>query len=105
MIEAIFDKDPARIGTDVQGITVRDVETLEEYVAAHNVDIATITIPKEQAVLVADRLVKAGIKAIWNFAHTDLEVPKDVAVENVHLSESLMNLSYKLKEMQDSREA
>ncbi|MBO7364332.1 MAG: redox-sensing transcriptional repressor Rex [Lachnospiraceae bacterium] len=105
MIEAIFDKDPARIGTDVQGITVRDVETLEDYVAAHNVDIATITIPKEQAVLVADRLVKAGIKAIWNFAHTDLEVPKDVAVENVHLSESLMNLSYKLKEMQDSREA
>ncbi|MBP5224928.1 MAG: redox-sensing transcriptional repressor Rex [Lachnospiraceae bacterium] len=97
-IEAIFDIDPNKIGNTVQGLTVRSIDTLEDYIRENQVDIATITIPKEQAVKVADRLVKAGIKAIWNFAHTDLQVPSDVAVENVHLSESLMNLSYKIKE-------
>ncbi|MBR3035739.1 MAG: redox-sensing transcriptional repressor Rex [Lachnospiraceae bacterium] len=97
-IDAIFDIDPEKIGKTVQGITVRPLDELESYIGTHKVDIATITIPKEQAVKVAERLVKAGIKAIWNFAHTDLSVPNDVAVENVHLSESLMNLSYKIKE-------
>mgnify|MGYP006895503651 CR=1 FL=1 len=52
---------------------------------------------------IADRLVKAGIKAIWNFAHTDLQVPDDVVVENVHLSESLMRLSYRVCSMQDQK--
>ncbi len=102
-IEAIFDKDPAKIGTEVYKIPVRDINELETYIAEHPVDIATITIPKEQAVLVADRLVKAGVKAIWNFAHTDLAVPEDVAVENVHLSESLMHLSYKLKAREEEK--
>ena len=97
-IDAIFDIDPEKIGKTVQGITVRPLDELESYIGTHKVDIATITIPKEQAVKVAERLVKAGVKAIWNFAHTDLSVPNDVAVENVHLSESLMNLSYKIKE-------
>ncbi len=97
-IEAIFDIDPHKIGSQVQGLTVRSVDTLEDYIRDNKVDIATITIPKEQAVKVAERLVRSGIKAIWNFAHTDLQVPSDVAVENVHLSESLMNLSYKIKE-------
>ncbi len=96
-IEAIFDKDPDKIGTEVQGIIVRDIETLEEYIKLNPVDIATITIPKEQAVPVADRLVKAGVKGIWNYAHVDLDVPADVCVENVHLSESLMSLSYRIK--------
>ena len=53
-----------------------------------------LTIPKTKAIEVADMLVESGIKAIWNFAHTDLELPEDVIVENVHLSESLMRLSY-----------
>jgi len=60
------------------------------------VEIATLTLPKNNAAEVADLLVKNGIKAIWNFAHLDLNVPKDVIVENVHLSESLMRLSYNL---------
>ena len=95
-IDAIFDIDPEKIGKNVHGITVRPLDELESYIGTHKVDIATITIPKEQAVKVAERLVKAGVKAIWNFAHTDLTVPDDVVVENVHLSESLMRLSYNL---------
>ena len=66
--------------------------------------IAALTIPKTKAPEIADRLVKAGVKAIWNFAHTDLVVPDDVVVENVHLSESLMRLSYRVCSMQDREE-
>lgn len=101
-IEAIFDKDPDKIGKNIVGKPVLNIDALEEYISEHEVDIAAITIPKEQAVIVAKRLVNAGIKAIWNFAHTDLNVPQDVAVENVHLSESLMSLSYKVKERKAS---
>ena len=62
--------------------------------AENNVDIAVLTIPKSEAVAVARKLTDVGIKAIWNFAHVDLDVPKEVQVENVHLSDSLMRLSY-----------
>ena len=62
------------------------------------------TIPKTKAPEIADRLVNAGIRAIWNFAHTDLVVPEDVVVENVHLSESLMRLSYRVSSMYDLQE-
>ena len=67
-------------------------------------NLGDYTIPKSKAPEVADRLVRAGIKAIWNFAHTDLQVPDDVVVENVHLSESLMRLSYRVCNMQDQKE-
>ena len=69
---------------------------LEEFAKNNKIDIVALTIPKTQAVEVADRLVKLGVKAFWNFAHIDLNVPEDVIVESVHLSESLMRISYKL---------
>ena len=57
-------------------------------------NIAALTMPKDHAKKVANILVDLGINAIWNFAHLDLELPQHVVVENVHLSESLMQLSY-----------
>lgn len=69
---------------------------IETYVKEYNIDIAILAIPKAEAVQVAEKLVIFGIRAIWNFAHIDLNVPQDVVVENVHLSESLMRLSYNL---------
>ena len=75
---------------------VMPMEMLEEFVKEKEVDIAILTIPKGAAIEVADRLVKCGIKAILNFAHTDLNVPEGVQVENVHLSDSLMKLSYNI---------
>ena len=62
----------------------------------NEIDIAVLTIPKTGAVGVAEKLVQNGIKAIWNFAHVDLNVPVGIQVENVHLSDSLMKLSYNL---------
>ena len=73
------------------------LDELDDFVANHKVDIAALTMPKENAADVANRLVQLGIKAIWNFAHVDLELlDQDVVVENVHLSDSLMQLSYNI---------
>ena len=68
------------------------MDELPEFVKHQRVDIAVLTLPKEKAEQAAEQLVKLGIRAIWNFAHLDLELPDDVVVENVHLSDSLMQL-------------
>ena len=101
MIKGMFDINPRLIGLVVRGIEIRGVEDLEKFIVENDVQIAALTIPKTKAPEIADRLVQAGIKAIWNFAHTDLIVPDDVVVENVHLSESLMRLSYRVSRLQD----
>lgn len=91
---ALFDKNPDVIGKVVRNVEVLNIDNLENFLQGNKIDIVALTLPKEQATKVADRLVTCGIKAIWNFAHTDLELPEDVIVENVHLSESLMKLAY-----------
>ena len=96
IFEGIFDKSSELIGRKVGELTVKPMEELETFIEEHSIDIGVIAIPKTGAVSVADRVVKCGIKAIWNFAHVDLLVPPDVVVENVHLSDSLMKLSYML---------
>lgn len=101
IIKGMFDVNPKLIGMVVRGIEIRGVDDLESFITEHDVQMAALTIPKSKAPEIADRLVKAGIKAIWNFAHVDLVVPDDVVVENVHLSESLMRLSYRVCSMQD----
>ena len=96
VVKGIFDTDPAVIGTQVRDIPVMAMAQLDEFLAKNEISIATLAIPKEPAQEIADRLCAAGIRAIWNFAHVDLEVPKHVFVENVNLIESLMQLSYRL---------
>ena len=96
ILKGLFDSNPALEGKEVRGIAVQPMENIEEFVKANNIDIAVLTIPKTSAVAVAESLVKYGIKAIWNFAHVDLNVPEGIQVENVHLSDSLMKLSYNI---------
>lgn len=96
VVIGLFDKNPDIYGKVVRGVTVQPMEKLQEFIIKNNIEIAALTIPKTEAVKVAEVLVESGIKAIWNFAHVDLNVPKEVVVENVHLSESLMQLSYNL---------
>lgn len=96
ILKGMFDKNPDLIGTEVRGVKVMPMEDLPEFIRSGNIDIAVLTIPKEGAVLVAKVLVENGIRAIWNFAHVDLDVPEYVQVENVHLSDSLMKLSYNI---------
>lgn len=77
------------------------MEEMETFVAENEIDIAVLTIPKTEAVAVAERLVQAGIRGIWNFAHVDLNVPREVQVENVHLSDSLMKLTYNISSFEN----
>ena len=95
-IKGIFDVNPELIGRKVGDILIYPTSELREFVKKEDIEIAALTLPKAAAPEMADILVSCGIKAIWNFAHTDLNVPKDVVVENVHLFDSLMRLSYNL---------
>lgn len=96
LITALFDVNPTLAGVSVRGIEIHLMDELEDYIKNNKVDIAALTMPKTKAEECANRLVDLGIKAIWNFAHLDLELPEDVVVENVHLSDSLMQLSYNI---------
>lgn len=98
ILKGIFDNNPELTGTRVRGIEVRMVQEMADFVRDNNIEIAALTIPKTNAREVANILAEAGIKAIWNFAHIDLNMPRHITVENVHLSESLMRLSYNIAE-------
>ena len=101
-ITAMFDVNPALAGVTVRGVRIYLLDELEEYCKENHVDIAALTMPKSKAEAIANRVVNLGIRAIWNFAHVDLELTdKDVVVENVHLSDSLMQLSYNIVKNQD----
>lgn len=94
VVHGLFDVNPRLIGIKINDIEVMDYENLVEYVEDNNIDIGIICTTKDNAQEVADKLSFAGVKGIWNFAPIDLEVPDHVAVENVHLSESLYSLAY-----------
>ena len=94
----IFDVNPRLEGLAVRGVEIKMVDELESFIKARDIHVATLTVPKKQARSIAKELVEWGIRAIWNFAPTDVAVRRGVAVENVHLSDSLYVLSYKLKE-------
>lgn len=94
---AFFDKSPKMIGLNIGDIEIRDVNTLGSFIIENNVEIGIITTPAESAQIVADAMVKSGIKDIWNFAEVDLKVPENIIVENVHLNESLFTLCYLLQ--------
>lgn len=96
IIKGIFDVNPKIHGKLLRDVPIAPMEEIEAFMRENDVDIAILTIPKTEAVQVAEQLVQYGIKAIWNFAHIDLNVPEGIIVENVHLSESLMRLSYNL---------
>ena len=103
MIKCIFDINPVLRGMSIRGIPIRMMTELEDYIKQNDVHIAALTIPKDKAPQVAANLVEWGIRAIWNFAPTDLNLPDDVMVENVHLAESLMRLSYRLKASEEEQ--
>ena len=101
LFKGMFDKNPELYGKKIREMEVRPMEELPDFVRDNNIDIAVLTIPKTSAVAVAEQLVKDGIKGIWNFAHVDLNVPKEIQVENVHLSDSLMKLTYNINRYEE----
>lgn len=96
-LTAAFDVRPELMGGSVAGIPVLDMQELESYVERHQPDIAILTLPRQAARDVADKLCSWGIRGIWNFTGVDLHLDSiHVPVENVHFSESLMTLSYRI---------
>ncbi len=99
-ISGIFDVDPGLVGTQLAGCKILHSDSLEFYLDSNPCDIAVITTPKNVSQFICDRLVKAGIKAIWNFAPVTLKVPDGVIVEHTHLTNSLLQSSFKLANQQ-----
>ena len=96
ILRGMFDSKPELVGMEVRGVRVMAMEEMENFIRENDIDIAVLTIPKAGALDVAERLAQTGIRAIWNFAHVDLNVPQRIQVENVHLSDSLMKLTYNI---------
>jgi redox-sensing transcriptional repressor len=97
-LDGIFDANPKLVGLRIRDVEIEDIDSLPAFLHSNKIDIGIICVPKNSAQKVASLLVENGVKGIWNFAPTDLIVPNDVVVENVHLSESLLTLTYLLKD-------
>lgn len=98
-VKGLFDVNPRLVGISVRGIEIQDLDEMEDFIKENHIDIAVLTLPKQKAPKIANDLVRYGIKGIWNFAPIDLKLSnQDVVVENVHLLDSLMTLSYNIKE-------
>jgi len=101
-ILAGFDDNPNIVGLTINNKKIYSVDKMENLIPRLNVQIAILTVPLEEAQKMAEKLIKIGIKAIWNFAPVHLEVPDEVVVENVNLASSLAVLSHKLKEKESN---
>jgi len=97
-ITAIFDGNPKLIGMKIRDVEIMDIDEMASVLNSQKIDIGIICVPRKNAQIVGDELIKGGVRAIWNFAPVDLVVPEHVKVENVHLSESLLTLIYLLNE-------
>ena len=98
-LTAIFEKDPRLIGTMLRGIKVSGDDEIEDYLASHDVDAAFLTLPKDAVEALIERLHTLGVRNYWNFSHYDIARRySDTVVENVHLSDSLMTLCYRINE-------
>ena len=102
---AAFDEDPAVVGTEIAGLTVRHAGGLEDFLSTHKVDVGLLTVPIAVAQQVGDRLIAAGVKGIWNFTNYELVCTRpDVVVESVHFSDSLLTLSYLISQREEENE-
>jgi redox-sensing transcriptional repressor len=100
VVKGMFDANPELIDVECRGAKVMPMSEMADFIRDNNIEILALTIPKTSATEVVTAAVEAGIKGIWNFAHIDLVVPDNVVVENVHLSESLMTLSYNIMRLE-----
>ncbi len=101
IVSAIFEVNPKLIGLKINDIEVMDYEDIVEYVEENEIEIGIICTTKEAAQEVADKLCFAGVKGLWNFAPVDIETPSHVAIENVHITDSLYSLAYHINGAQE----
>jgi len=100
----IFDKDPKVVGQKINDLDVRHIDDLQKFTQENKVDIAMLCVPHDETPIVAEKAAACGIKGLWNFSPMELKLShsnldRDIVIENVHLSDSLMVLGYKINEM------
>ncbi len=101
----IFDVDPKKIGTELTRYTIQDYQNVKTFIEENRPEMAILAVPRDAIHEVAEELVGYGIRAFLNFSYTELsEAGSDIVVENVHLSDSLMRLSFKLSEKEKKEE-
>jgi redox-sensing transcriptional repressor len=100
-IVAAFDNDPKKVGKDITSVAVRGIRSLKPFIRKHGIHLAVLTTPVGVSQTIADRLVSAGIKAIWNFSPTRLSAPPDVLIRNEHISLGLAQVAYHLNSLRD----
>lgn len=105
-LAAAFDIDPAIVGKTNNGVTVRHMDELLDFLRDNHIDVAVLTVPADAAVAVAKLLRGNGINAIWNFTNVELTEPNsNTIVENIHFSDSLLSLGYYVAERYDEEAA
>ncbi len=98
-LTAIFEKDPKLVGTMLRGIRVMSDDEIDGYISENHVDTAILALPKDAVEKLIGKLYLLGIRNYWNFSHYDIARRySDVVVENVHLSDSLMTLCYRIND-------
>lgn len=96
-VDAAFDAADAVIGSAVNGVTVRDMRTIDAYLSENPVDVVVLTVPRDAAQGIADRLIALGVRGFWNFTNVELNSSRDdVKIEDIHFSDSLLTLNYRL---------
>ena len=96
ILTALFDVDPAKVGQVINGVEIRPIEEMDKIIKEKNIQIGVITVPAEHAQGVADRLIRAGVRGIWNFAPVRLNVPPGIYLSSEDLSVGLSSISYHL---------
>ncbi len=100
-ILGIFDSNPEKIGKLCGQHKIADIDVIEDFCEKHRPDIAVLTLSKANANEMFERLKSCGVKGFWNFTNAEIQATKGVAVENVHLADSLMLLTYSLREINE----
>ncbi len=98
IFDAAFDKNTELVGTQINGITVHDIEYLESYLNENDIDIIALTIPQGTIGNIINIINHSSVSGVWNFINMDIDFREGIKVENVHLMDSLMTLSYKIDE-------
>ena len=102
----IFDVSKAIIGQNISGYTVMDMAELPAFAKTTPIDIAILTVPKEAAQETADAIADIGVRGIWNFTSTELDMKaQGIMVENVHMGDSLMRLMYEINNNEQLNES
>ena len=102
LLDTAFDVSPAIIGTEVNGVTIRSMNELDDYCAVNRPAVAVLTVPRSAAQELAERLISLGVLGLWNFTNVELTVDESVFVENVHFADSLLTLSYRISKKPDA---